>query len=148
MIWQATPVCGAWQLLFTVHNFAPALQKVVVEQQKPDGTWETIHGLHTIEFRAEAAKPRTRIRREFSVPLTVAAGNFHLRLAVRGVGQVAISHVEITNGVDRYSPKDWPLAQKRRLGRLAPRRKFPVLDWTRNRGELTLQFDPTRSRQA
>ena len=27
LIWQATPVCGAWQLMFTVHNFAPAVQK-------------------------------------------------------------------------------------------------------------------------
>jgi len=181
MIWQTTPVCGAWQLLFTVHNFAPALQKVVVEQQEPDGTWETIHSLHTIEFRAFAARPRIKIRREFSVPLPVAAGNCRsllahstgsfcwpaerdcrgagdrsseiaceqapttyrplavtprrppgpetfsgrIRLAIRGVGQVAISHVEITNGVDRCSPKGWPAEQERRLGRPAPKRGFP-----------------------
>jgi hypothetical protein len=36
---QATPVCGAWQLQFMVHNFSPAVQRVVVEQQAADGTW-------------------------------------------------------------------------------------------------------------
>jgi hypothetical protein len=73
IIWQATPVGGAWQLQFTLHNFAPALQKVVVEQRQPDGTWVTLHGLPLIEFRAFAARPRTRIRREFSVPVAVDA---------------------------------------------------------------------------
>jgi hypothetical protein len=73
LAWQASPVCGAWQLLFTVHNFAPAVQKVVVEQQQPDKKWATLHELYAIEFRAFAARPRTKIRREFSIPIAVAA---------------------------------------------------------------------------
>ncbi|HWZ93981.1 MAG TPA: family 20 glycosylhydrolase, partial [Opitutaceae bacterium] len=54
----ATPVCGRWQLQFAVHNFAPALQKIVVEQQRTDGTWEELHSMFTIEFKAAAAQPR------------------------------------------------------------------------------------------
>jgi hypothetical protein len=165
LIWQATPVCGAWQLLFTVHNFAPAVQKVVVEQQQPDGTWEVIHGLHTIEFRAFAAHSRTTLRREFSVPIAdlnhdqiCRAGSpssamppknmdcaadgaiLPLRIAVRGVGQVAVSHVELTNGVVRCPPTGWPPVQKKLLGRPAPLRGFPEVDWTKNQDSKRLTF--------
>jgi len=88
-VWEATPVCGIWQVQFTVHNFAPALQKVVLEQQRPDGTWREVHARFAIEFRARAAQPRTSIRREFSAPVDSAA--LPLRVTVRGIGQVAIS---------------------------------------------------------
>jgi hypothetical protein len=175
ILWQATPVCGAWQLQFTAHNFAPALQKVVVEQQQPDGSWALLHGLHLIEFRAFAAQPRTTIKREFSVPvaeplgvlvapvgrqrrlpplspsiesaeygdpaLQAAEGKFPpLRLAVRGVGQIAISHVELTNGVVRLAAQGRPPARRRILGQPAPRRGVPELDWTENQGEMVLRF--------
>ena len=53
----ATPVCGRWQLRLIVRNFAPALQKVVVEQARPDGTWKELGARFTIEFRAAAAQP-------------------------------------------------------------------------------------------
>jgi hypothetical protein len=171
-IWRATPVCGAWQLQFTVHNFAPALQKVVVEQQQPDGSWTLLHGLHLIEFQAFAAQPRTGIKREFSVPVAVgasvgarscralaagrskpaplqslateartAAGSFPLlRLAVRGVGQFAISRVELTDGVVRLRPAGWPSVQKKILGQPAPSRGFPRLDWTKNLSATVLRF--------
>jgi len=161
--WQATPVCGAWQLQFTVHNFAPALQRVVVEQQRADGAWEELWGRYTIEFRAFAARPRTRIKREFSVPVgpdLVSGPGFdcsrprrgrsapgsttpateNLRLAVRGLGQVAISHVELTDGVTTLRPIGWRLTQKKILGRPAPREGFPELDLQRNRGEVALRF--------
>jgi hypothetical protein len=183
--WQATPVCGAWQLQFTVHNFAPALQRVVVEQQRGDGTWAELYGRYLIEFRAFAARPRTRIKREFSVPVepdlvsapgtavydhriaeedrrsqTAATGPstavgrvvpnaprrvgdnppYLLRLAVRGLGQVAISHVELTNGVTTLRPAGWRLTQKKILGRPAPRQGFPALDLERNQGAVTLRF--------
>ena len=176
--WQNTPVCGAWQLQFTVHNFAPALQCVIVERQRADGTWEELYGRYTIEFRAFAARPRTRIKREFSVPVPVAAvydrrlveggrrsqtaatgpstavgrvipnaprrvGDnppYLLRLAVRGVGQVAISHVELTDGVTTLRAVGWRLTQKKILGRPAPRQGFPELDLERNQGEVTLRF--------
>jgi hypothetical protein len=191
MIWQATPVCGAWQLLFTVHNFAPALQKVVGEQQKPDGTWETIHGLHTIEFRAFAARPRTRISREFSVPVDLDSaveacwrsplreaeastaefraegaapsappefsaatarrpprspdfrigGHLPLRLAVRGVGQVAISRVELTDGVTRFRQLSPSRATRQILGCAAPHRGFPAMDFEKNTSAIDIRFD-------
>jgi hypothetical protein len=172
LLWQATPVCGAWQLQFTVHNFAPALQKVVVEQQQPDGSWALLHGLHLIEFRESAAHPRTRIKREFSVPVPEplrmvgrvipnaplaspepgGGGRrlgdkppypptaIPLRLAVRGVGQIAISHVELTNGVVRLASQGWPPARRRTFGQPAPHRGVPELDWTENQGEMVLRF--------
>ena len=39
----ASPVHGPWQLTFTVHNFAPALQKIVVDEQQSDGTWRELN---------------------------------------------------------------------------------------------------------
>ena len=151
LIRRATPVCGAWQLQFTLHNFAPALQKVVVEQRQPDGSWRTLHGLYTIEFRAFAARPRASIRRELSVPVTVAGlaeagpgsatpATGPLRLAVRGVGQVAVSHVELTNGVVRLHPPGWLSSYKKILGPPAPRRGFPVVDFEKNTGSTTVRF--------
>ena len=148
LIWRATPVCGAWQLLFTVHNFAPAMQKVVVEQQQLDGTWTTLHGLHTIEFRAFAAKPRTGIRREFSVPIPLAASDRpaatdnRLRLSVWGLGQVAISDARLTNGVATCHPRGWPSARKMALGKPPSFKGFPDLDWTKNQGSTILTFGP------
>jgi hypothetical protein len=185
IIWQATPVCGAWQLQFTVHNFAPALQKVVVEHQQPDGSWALLHGLHLIEFRAFAARPRANIRREVSVPIpapltTVGRVNLpaeasregrvpnapfaspesggvgrqlgdkppypptviRLRLAVRGVGQIAISRVELTDGVVRLRPAGWPSVNKRILGRPAPSRGFPEVDFERNVAAIEIDFCP------
>ena len=173
IIWRATPVCGAWQLQFTLHNFAPALQKVVVEQRQADGSWRTLHGLPMIEFRAFAARPRASIRREISVPVTVAGlaeagpgsatpATRPLRLAVRGVGQVAVSHVELTNGVIRLHPPGWLSSHKKILGRpagsakanqpvdpqeaqvatqaRAPRRGFPVVDFEKNAGTVAVIF--------
>ncbi len=137
-IMAASPVCGAWQLQFVVHNFAPALQKVVVEQRRPNGTWTVLQSRFTIEFRAAAARPRTNLQREFSVPVDSAA--CPLRIAVRGIGQVKISRVELTNGVARLRPRGWPAARKRILGRAAPGRGFPELDLVNNQGVLPLAF--------
>jgi hypothetical protein len=202
IIWQATPVCGAWQLQFTVHNFAPALQKVAVEQQQPDGSWTLLHGLHLIEFRAFAAHPRTRMKREFSVPvhantfagaqsrgtglltrgsslmdrevhatqraklqpaflqsvaglaeagpgsaaeasaLVATPATIPLRIAVRGVGQIAISRVELTDGVVRLRPAGWPKVRKKILGRPAQARGFPEVDFERNVAAVEIHFCP------
>jgi len=118
---EATPVCGAWQLNFTVHNFAPALQRVVVEHQQPDGSWRELHSRHTIEFRAEAAKPRTNIRRPFSVP--VGSPDDVLRISVHGLGQVGVEQITLTNGVETLTPSS---KRKRTiLGRPAPRHGLP-----------------------
>ena len=174
IVWQATPVCGAWQLLFTVHNFAPAMQKVVVEQQQADGSWVELFGLHIIEFRASAARPLAGIRREFSVPVRLDAiagaenaemlkaerlktkgggaisrsspisvwpaslagargpGSIALRLAVRGIGQVAVSNIDLTDGIVILHPRGWPPRREKTLGRPAPRRGFPRIEETRS----------------
>ena len=134
LLWQATPVCGAWQLQFMVHNFAPAVQKVLVEQQEPDSTWRELAGRFTIEFRAQAARPRSRIKREFTVP--VDSPDARLRIAVRGVGQVAVSHAALTNGVEIRRSRSYSL--KKALGRRAPGRGLPVIDWTKNVQALEL----------
>lgn len=96
-VWSAAPVAGRWQLQFWVHNFAPCVQRIAVEQQDADGSWRELAGRHTIEFRAAAARPHSRIRREFSVP--VPAPDTRLRLRLTGRGQVHISHLGLTNGV-------------------------------------------------
>lgn len=104
-------MCGAWQLQFTVHNFARTLQRVVVEQQLPDGTWVPLHGLPVIELRAQAApQPRP---------------NFHSSAGtVRGEEQVAISRFEPINGVVRYRFPGWPPGRKKTLGRPVVPRGF------------------------
>jgi hypothetical protein len=135
--WQATPVCGAWQLQFMVHNFAPAVQKVVVEQQAADGMWRELASRFTIEFRAFAARPRTKIKREFTVP--VDSPGAKLRIAVRGVGQVAISHVVPTNGVENRRSRDFRL--KKTLGRRAPAQGFPAFDWRVNQAVRVVAVD-------
>jgi len=133
---EATPVCGPWQLQFTVHNLAPAVARVIVEQQEPDGTWRAIASRYTIEFRASAARPATRIRREFTVPVPARATP--LRLCIGGVGQVGISHLVLTDGVTVR-----PEARFRRvrlLGRRAPKRGMP--DPTQVGAPARLRFAP------
>jgi hypothetical protein len=134
----ATPVCGVWQLQLAVHHFAPAVQKIVVEQQAADGTWHELASRFTIEFRAQAARPRSKLRREFTVPVNDPAAP--LRVAVRGVGQVAISHAALTDGVKVLRSRGYRV--KHRLGRPAPSRGLPVIDWTRNQSALPLVFLP------
>jgi hypothetical protein len=136
LIAQGTPVCGAWQLQFMVHNFAPAVQKVVVEQQAPDGTWRELAGRLTLEFRAAAARPHGKLKREFTVPVDSPAAK--LRVAVRGVGQVAISHVTLTDGVELRRTRDYSV--RKILGRRAPARGLPEVDWGRNEAVMSLAF--------
>jgi hypothetical protein len=118
---ETTPVCGRWQLQLIVHNSAPAVAKVIVEQQEPDGTWREIASRHTIEFRAPAARPTTRIRREFTVP--VSSSETSLRLRAGGVGQLGISHVTLTDG--RSVLADTRYRRPRLLGRKALKRGMP-----------------------
>ncbi len=134
--WESSPVTGRWQLSFAVHNFAPALQKVVVEQQQPDGSWRMRHGRFTIEFRAAAARPHARLQQPFSTPIDDP--DAPLRIAVRGLGQVAIGNIVLTDGVTSRRLK-YP-RRKIVLGRRAPRRGWPELDWERNADEHVLAF--------
>jgi len=140
-VFAASPFCGAWQLQFVVHNFAPALQRIVVEQYQPDCTWRELHGRHTIEFRAEAAQPHASIRRPFSVP--VSSSEDVLRISLHGLGQVGIEKMILTNGVKTLAAKS---PRKRTiLGRPAPQRGFP--DIAAAPGEesiLTLEFRTAR----
>ena len=123
------------------------MQKVIVEQQAPGGTWRELHSRFTMEFRALAARPRTAIHREFSVPVAGLAEAGHkiagvppLRIALRGVGQVAINRVELTDGVITLQPSGWPSNKWRRLGDPAPLRGLPEVRWDKNRGEVALAF--------
>lgn len=121
LVSEATPVCGRWQLQFTVHNLAPAVARVFVEQQEPDGSWRELASRHTIEFRAAAARPVARIRREFTVPVLSPATP--LRLCVGGVGQVGISHMVLTDG-NAVQPEA-RFRRVRLLGHRAPTRGLP-----------------------
>jgi hypothetical protein len=136
LVWQATPVCGAWQLQFMVHNLAPAAQKVLVEQQEPDGTWRELAGRFTLEFRALAARPRTKCKREFTVP--VDQPGTRLRIAVRGVGRVAISHVTLTDGREVRRAKDF--SRHKILGQPAPTHGLPAPDWDTNNASLLVKL--------
>ena len=139
LAWNASPVVGEWQLLATIKNFAPALQKVVIEQQSPDGTWADVDGLFMIEFRARAAKPHANINHQLSIPISwsgLPASLPAIRIAARGFGQVAVSNIRLTNGVTTHKSRQ----SKMILGQKAPRTGFPVFDFQANRGELPIEF--------
>lgn len=119
-----SPVCGVWQLQFTVHNFAPAVQNIVIERQELDGTWRELASRYTIEFRARSAQPHSKIKREFTVP--VDSPRTPLRIAVRGVGQAAISHMTLTSGADIL--RDARFRLKKNLGCPAPHHGLPDLN--------------------
>jgi hypothetical protein len=138
----ASPVCGAWQLRFDVLVSRPALQRIVVECRGPDGAWRLLHARMALEFRAEAARPTTDIRREFSVP--VPGPQSALRIGVRGIGRVGVSHVELTDGVAILSPMGWKAASRRMLGNPAARKGFPLIDWERNTGATEVFFRQRR----
>jgi len=150
LLHETTPVCGVWQLHFLVHHVRPAVQKIVAERQASDGGWHELGARFTIEFRAEAARPTSRVTCEFSVP--VDDPEARLRIAVRGVGQVAISDVTLINGPT--TRRDENLRGKTLLGRRAPSRGLPEIDWSRNvavqplrftkQSEQTLRFRNTR----
>jgi hypothetical protein len=134
----ASPVCGAWQLIFDVILSEPALQRVVVETQEAYGEWRSLQGRTTIEFRAEAARPRTSLRREFSIPVEGPA--VQLRVCVRGIGRVGIANVELTDGLSHLRPRGWPSGRRRVIGLAAPKVGFPALDWQRNCASCELAF--------
>lgn len=129
MLWNANPVCGRWQLFYQVWNYAPAVQRVSVEQWQ-DGAWANIKTCHTIEFQACAAAQTSRITRQHSTPInwTGAAETApRLRLTVRGVGSVKIGAIYLTDGIRRIQLSS-SSARWRKLGSAAPRRGLPKLD--------------------
>lgn len=134
---RASPVCGRWSLRFTLHHFAPCHQKLVVEQQRPEGAWRELYSRVLIEFRAQAARPRTpRLRFECAVP--VDDPDAPLRIASRCLGQFAVSHIELTDGVTIRRHR--PLRDRHTLGTPPPATGWPRIDWQTNTGELPLIF--------
>jgi len=132
---EASPVAGSWTFRCRVHNFAPAVQQVALERRRPDGGWETLHARFTLEFRAAAARRRSSLVQVFTVP--VAAPDDRLRLAVRGIGQVAISGAELTDGVRRLPAR----APRHKILANPPRQRgWPDLDFAKNRATWLLRF--------
>jgi hypothetical protein len=136
-VFRASPVCGGWTLRFTLHHFAPAHQKVVIEQQSPDGTWRELHSRVLIEFRGQAAQVNTpKLRFEFACPLENP--DAPLRIASRCLGEFAVSHIELTDGVSTRRHR--PLPERHRLGLRAPNAGWPKIDWLTNTGVLPVCF--------
>lgn len=133
------PRFAGWQLCYAVENFAPAAQLVAVEQRRSDGVWETVQQCHTIEFQARAAQPRGGLTR-FHAAAVRWNGDMkkfpQLRFVLRGIGQVRVQRVELVNARVAFPARlPRPL-----LGRPAPRRGFPELDWAKNRDQLAVKF--------
>jgi hypothetical protein len=120
-VWTASPVCGAWQYRMDVINFAPALQRVVLQRQESDGQWREVHGRYTIEFQARAAKPRAQLVRPFSAALPNAERP--LRLVLHGLGEVEVKNPSVTDGVTMRRLRT--AGNRRLLGRPAPSAGFP-----------------------
>jgi hypothetical protein len=136
---RASPVAGAWQLVFSVLNFAPAAQKIVVERRVPGGPWEDVHGCFTIAFQSGAARPGAKLRFRFSAPVDAPgpSGEFpRLRVAVRGFGRVRVENPVLTDGVTRIVPGS---KSGRVLGRDARRGTYPDFDWAKDRGTWELR---------
>jgi hypothetical protein len=79
-----------------------------------------------------------------SVP--VPGPGTRIRIAVRGLGRVGISHVELTDGVQTLAPNGWAPARVRTIGRAAPLKGLPRLNWERNAGSVTLKFGKKKRR--
>jgi len=150
----ASPVAGQWTLRFTVHHFAPCHQKLVVEQLLPAPAttntvvaappiWRELHARVLIEFRAVAAQPRTpHLRFEFAVP--ISDPDAPLRIAARCLGEFAVSHIELTDGVTTRLHR--PLRTRHVLGTPAPANGWPPIDWATNTATLPLLFSsPARN---
>ncbi|MBT5903861.1 MAG: family 20 glycosylhydrolase [Opitutaceae bacterium] len=139
---EASPIAGRWQLCLTVHATRPAANAVVIQQQNESGEWIDLRQRHTIEFRSLSAQPRSQIKRPWSVP--IAYVELPLRIALRGVGEVAISQVKLTDGLVTRSNRSWRIATRKRLGTTAPACGWLNLEWTKNNAELALDFDTAK----
>jgi hypothetical protein len=129
-----------WQLCYQVENFAPACQWVGVEQQAVDGTWRLLQSCHTIEFQTRAARPRGGLIREHAAPFDwngAANSPPRLRFVLRGVGQVRLREVELVSAAKRRIRAK---LNRHQLGRPAPRRGLPALDWTVNTDSILVRI--------
>lgn len=135
---STSPALGSWQLGLTVHAIRPNANVVVVQQQSPDGEWVDLRQRHTIEFRSGAARRRSPLKRGWSLP--IENPKLPLRIALRGLGEVAISAVSLTNGPDTKWNRSWPQATRKHLGHPAPESGWPDLDWDTNQDVIALEF--------
>jgi len=140
-IGSASPIVGEWQLRLTVHSVRPNANMVVIQQQHPPDEWCDLRHRHTIEFRSRAARRQSRLKRAWSVPL--ADPHLPLRIALRGLGEVEISRVFLTNGVETLCNQSWPRGQRWHLGHEAPPRGWVDLNWTQNQDAVALDFGPS-----
>jgi hypothetical protein len=145
-VFGPSPVGGAWQFVCRVRVSAPALQQVVLQRRLPGGRWQDVHARFTVEFTGRGARRRGNVVRPFTAALDRPEAR--LRVAVRGVGPVAICDPYITDGVVVRRARGGKGARRLRLGRPAPTRGFPALDWTRNADQRVLRFDPPRRDEA
>lgn len=137
-VMKTGPLLGTWQLSLTVHATRPNANLVVVQQQSQNGEWTDLRQRHTIEFRSGAAQRRSTLKRAWSVPLQNI--DQPLRLTLRGLGEVAISQVFVTNGPQTKWNQTWPRSVRKSLGQPAPESGWPDLDWSSNRAALELEF--------
>ena len=135
---EPSPIAGRWQLNLLVHNVRPGAQLLVVQRRNAEGLWEDVRSRHTIEFRTTAARRRSQIKREWSVPLENP--DDPLRIVLRGIGEVAISDLVLTDGITKKTNRAWPIARRRRLGSPAPSAGWVDLDWTVNADSAELGF--------
>ncbi len=129
---------GRWNLQLTVHNVRPAVQRVVVQQQAENGIWGDLGGRFTIEFRTKAARPQSRLVREWSVP--VEDPHRPLRISVRGVGEVKLSHVQLTDGRTTLPNLTWPVRRHQSLGIPATTNGWVQYDSSVDRDVVALAF--------
>lgn len=101
-VMTANALVADWLLSFTVWNFAPAVQRVVVEQKAAD-EWQVVKSCHTIEFTSRGASPRSVSKHVYAAPISGSTDHPPaMRLVIRGVGRVRLSKLRLTNGVTRW----------------------------------------------
>lgn len=154
---KSCPLLGTWHVLIRVRNVAPALQGAAVERRKADGSWETVHGLYSLEFSADAGQRRADFRRRLSVPIEWDGRSpLALRVAVRGLGQLELHDLQLTDGVRALRPDcitkgGGPVNRIARLvsprlpgaimGVPAPQKGFPPIDWSANQAWVGVTFE-------
>ena len=135
---QTSPIAGRWQLCLTVHASRPTANLVVVQQQNKSGDWIDLRRRHTIEFRGHSAKACSQIKRPWSAP--IEDPQRPIRIVLRGLGEVAISQVRLTDGITTKTNLTWKAALRKRLGTTAPTTGWPDLDWAKNINHVDLEF--------
>lgn len=120
----ASPFGGKWQFYCIVHTVRPALQQIIIQLQEEDGNWRDLHQRYLIEFRTKAAKPQATVRHWLSFPVDAPTDN--IRLVSRGLGELALSDIHLSNGIQELRPQIKP---NRKSKRIKLGQKKPVTDF-------------------